>query len=100
PVTIPASKSSSPPQSICWAAVRNGEAACLALREYSDPADQMKDERRRIDIPIAGCRPPFEEKRRAGPSKMPTPTKPPTKPSQTIGAGLGAIPVAQLRMTM
>src|SRR4029450_10992608 len=60
----------------------------------------MKDETSRIDIPIAGCRPPFEERRSAGPSKTPTPTKPPTRPSQTIGVGLGAIPAAQPRITM
>src|SRR6266487_3585165 len=60
----------------------------------------MKDETSRIDIPIAGCRPPFEEKRSAGPSKTPTPTKPPTRPSQTIGVGLGAIPDAQPSTTI
>ena len=52
----------------------------------------MKDETSRIDIPIAGCRSSFEEKRRAGPNKIPTPTKPPTRASHTIGLGLAAIP--------
>src|SRR6266550_5266732 len=60
----------------------------------------MNEDTNRIDIPIAGCRPPFEEKRRAGPSKIPTPAKPPTRPSQIIGAGLGVMPIAQPRITM
>src|SRR5439155_10222136 len=60
----------------------------------------MKDETSRIDIPIAGCRPLFEEKRSAGASKMPTPIKPPTRPSQRIGIGFGVIPVAQPSTTM
>src|ERR1700745_1683972 len=96
---MPASTRSTPPQSICWAAVRNGEAACFAVRESKDAADQMNEDTSSIDIPIAGCRPPFEEKRKAGPSKMPTPAKPPTRPSQIIGGGLGGIPIAQPKTT-
>src|SRR5439155_19443994 len=60
----------------------------------------MKDETSRIDIPISGCRPSLEEKRSAGPSKTPTPIKPPTRPSQRIGIGLGAIQDAHPSTTM
>ena len=67
-----------------------------------------------MDIPIAGWLPtervvagggdPGEPAStmpaKDGPNKIPTPTKPPTRASQIIGLGLGAIPVAQPSSTI
>src|SRR4029077_20609656 len=90
PANNPTSIKRRPPQNICCAAPRNGDAACFTERESSEPADQMNDDKSKIDIPIAGR--PLPENRNAGPSRIATPKNPPASPTQTIGAGRGVMP--------
>src|SRR6266446_10159806 len=53
----------------------------------------MRDAKSKIDIPKARwC---CDEPVNAGPTKMPTPTNPPNKPSQTSGVGRAAVPLSQ-----
>src|ERR1700693_5148482 len=53
----------------------------------------MRDARSKIDIPQARwC---CDEPVNAGPTKIPTPTNPPNKPSQTSGVGRAAVPLSQ-----
>src|ERR1700730_696289 len=93
PKDSPARMSKTPPQITCGPPATKSEGACWAGRNKSEPIDQMRDARSKIDIPQARwC---CDEPVNAGPTKIPTPTNPPNKPSQTRGVGRAAVPLSQ-----